>query len=242
MSPVASAPSNDAPLFPCTELHTRAPRLSVRDRELATHNVRVDSQALKDKLEEGGHGDKIEALNSLLGKISEFITFREIHGRDPIRRANIPPPELLRAPSFSPFLGKFHTRGKPPTTTRTLVYVCLFCGHKLPNRTQMIQHLMAKHFRYFPHECGEWYVLSLRDVGVADLSYSDATFCRPADLIKHSSDKHSGVSVPCHWWVLHCGQAVTPSYTLLSGRVFSNQRNHQRHQKRAGCLIGGLVH
>jgi hypothetical protein len=37
----------------------------------------------------------------------------------------------------------------------------LFCGHKLPNRTQIIQHLMAKHFRYFPHECGEWYVLSL---------------------------------------------------------------------------------
>jgi hypothetical protein len=158
-SPVASIPSNEAPTPSCTKVSARAPRSSVRDRELATHNVRVNPQELKDKLTERGHGDKIEALDGLLDQIDEFITFRQIYGHDRDTRSRISPPEALGAPHFAPFLQKRHKSDRSHTNKKTLFYACSFCDHELSNRTQMVQHLMARHFRYFPHECHEWYVI-----------------------------------------------------------------------------------
>ena len=157
-------PSDERPTSSCPKACAQAPRSSVRDRELATHNVRVNSQALKDKLTERGHGDKIEALDGLLGRIDEFITFRQIYGHDQDTRSRISPPEPLGAPYFAPFLKKRHKSDESHTNRKTLFYVCLFCDHELANRIQMVQHLMAGHLRYFPHECHEWYVVRLECV------------------------------------------------------------------------------
>jgi hypothetical protein len=156
---VASIPSREVPTPSCTKACTQAPRSSVRDRELATHNVRVNPQELKNTLTERGHGDKIEALDGLLGRIDEFITFRQIYGHDRDTRSRISPPETLGAPHFAPFLKKQHKSDGSHTSRRILFYACLFCDHSLSNRTQMILHLTARHFRYFPYECHEWYVV-----------------------------------------------------------------------------------
>jgi hypothetical protein len=149
---LASSQDDLVPAHPATLIDNYA-----RDRELATHNVRVNPQELKNTLTERGHGDKIEALDGLLGRIDEFITFRQIYGHDRDTRSRISPPETLGAPHFAPFLKKRH-KSDGSHTRRTLFYVCMFCDHELSNRTQMVQHLM-KHFRYFPHECHEWYVV-----------------------------------------------------------------------------------
>jgi len=168
VSPIAPVPSNKTSTTSCTKVYAQASRSSVRERELATHNVRVNPQELKDKLTERGHGDTIEALDGLLDQIGEFIKFREMYGHDRDARSRVSPPEALGAPYFAPFLQKRHKSDGPHTNKKTLLYACKFCGHELPNRTQMVQHLMARHFRYFPHECSGWYVVRLECAIVFD--------------------------------------------------------------------------
>ncbi|KAG8803863.1 hypothetical protein FRC17_006091 [Serendipita sp. 399] len=69
-------------------------------------------------------------------------------------------------------------------------YVCLFCKHQIGNRTQMVQHIMGLHFRYFPFKCAQCPVQFDRK----------AEFYRKADFKKHVEDKHMGVIHLCGVW------------------------------------------
>ncbi|KAG8814919.1 hypothetical protein FRC19_001409 [Serendipita sp. 401] len=58
---------------------------------------------------------------------------------------------------FAPFFDVITKRKRDPDN-KPKQYKCLFCGHEIKNRTQMIQHIMGLHFLYYPHKCAEWYV------------------------------------------------------------------------------------
>lgn len=149
-----------------------------RENKFGGHNIPVDHSELEECLNRTGQADKVQALRSALTKVTESIEYRNCHGSDQGADARLPP-EVIKTAFFAPFLEKRRVRDKDG---KGLFYVCLFCEHGIRNRTQMIQHIMGRHFRYYPHECG----------------VCDATFCRPADLKKHEIDIHFGERVPCH--------------------------------------------
>jgi hypothetical protein len=100
---------------------------------------------------------------------------------------------------FSPYFDTIsirHTERQPAKR-----FQCVFCAYHISNRTQVVQHLMRRHFFYSPYRCVAWFVLLLR-VGIFMLIKpdSESSFCRQADLKKHTQDKHSGRRFRCSWY------------------------------------------
>lgn len=107
---------------------------------------------MRDHLIRTSHHDKLKDLDRISVKVNEYHDYREhkaVHKQ-------LLPPQIIETRFFAPFLENIHTHGS--SRRRELKYVCLFCGHSIKNRTQIIQHLMGLHFRYCPHECDDWCV------------------------------------------------------------------------------------
>ena len=139
-----------------TKITSRNSPFSHRSNELAQHNTPVDFGHLEDCLRRIGHVDRIPALHSLSPMIHENVMYHRYYKHDRSAYPLVPAPAIIPSSFFTPFSENQRTRIEGTTRRKVLVYTCLFCGHRIRNHTQAIQHLMGRHFKYFPHQCDDW--------------------------------------------------------------------------------------
>ncbi|PVF98975.1 hypothetical protein CPB86DRAFT_326394 [Serendipita vermifera] len=147
----------------------------------------ADLETLREGLVKYGNGEGVQDMVVLLQHINAL---RRSNGS---RRQQTSATPILDT-QFARFIRKEHLEPGEPGKT-TLLYFCCFCPHNLQNRTQMVQHVTGKHFRYFRHKCTE----------------CSREFCRSADLKKHTKEKHSDQKITCS----SCGRVYSNRRNLL---------------------------
>lgn len=138
---------------------------------------------LYQNLLERGFEDRVEALMPLLEEV-------QYHQSRNYGTTMIPQKR------FATFLKRTDTGFN---TKNCRWYSCCFCHHSLQNQTQMVQHLMGRHFEYKPFLC--------------ENAKCNSQFYRRADLRKHAEDKHTGRKVQCT-----CGKTYTNDRNLKRHR------------------------
>ncbi|KAG8856376.1 hypothetical protein FRB91_000841, partial [Serendipita sp. 411] len=89
------------------------------------------------------HGavDKVEEMQ----RVQQVVNYHESASAD--AAIGDLPPKL-----FAPFF-KMFGKGACHLEDKKKKWGCLFCGHLIKNRTQMVQHVMGVHFKYKPFKC-----------------------------------------------------------------------------------------
>ncbi|KAG8813965.1 hypothetical protein FRB91_004813 [Serendipita sp. 411] len=123
---------------------------------------------LEEQLIGNGAGDKVEEMKRVQKSVylrengCENIGWLALHEVTVAAIADTdtdssPDKKELSPKLFAPFFDVITKRKRDPDD-KLKQYKCLFCGHEIKNRTQMVQHIMGLHFLYYPHKCTEWYV------------------------------------------------------------------------------------
>ncbi|KAG8813173.1 hypothetical protein FRC17_001644 [Serendipita sp. 399] len=117
---------------------------------------------LERELIQQGASDKIDQMKSIQHKVfqceSSCDSVERLLLHDDVIRRNDTNEEGVLLPSlFAPFFKQLRPSFDKKAEKK---WVCHFCKHKLTNRTQMVQHVMGLHFRYYPFKCAisKWYV------------------------------------------------------------------------------------
>ncbi|KAG8828328.1 hypothetical protein FRC17_007548 [Serendipita sp. 399] len=142
---------------------------------------------LERQLAERGLGQVIDKMKDVLNQvhrresgydIERYLQFGE--GSVDANTGEQPLPPKLFAPFFETLKQAKNKK----------LYVCMFCEHSIANRTQIVQHIMGLHFKYFPFKCTKCPPKFDRKV----------EFYRKADFKKHIEDKHMDVIHLCGVW------------------------------------------
>ncbi|KAG9025559.1 hypothetical protein FS842_005221, partial [Serendipita sp. 407] len=145
ISPTHEGSSSDSKISPVT-LSTSISDISIPDSDNAgVVNKEQHGNDHVHELEKGliKHGavDKVEEMQ----RVQQLVNYHESASAD-TAIGDLPP--KLFAPFFKTFVkGSCHLEDKKKK------WGCLFCGHSIENRTQMVQHVMGVHFKYKPFKC-----------------------------------------------------------------------------------------
>lgn len=104
---------------------------------------------LTNELAVNGFSSKIQYLEPLLQATREANQKKAL--MQPSGEANNG--QVLENYHFLPF---FEKRGSSTGNKNQNRYYCSFCEYSIPNRTQVIQHIMGNHLKYFPFWCDKW--------------------------------------------------------------------------------------
>ncbi|KAG8828329.1 hypothetical protein FRC17_007549, partial [Serendipita sp. 399] len=137
------------------------------DDKDANNNSAVDSpdahiSQLERELIQQGASDKIDQMKAIQHKVfhceSSCNSVEQLFLHDNVIMRNDTNKEgVLLASLFAPFFKQLRPSFDKKAEKK---WACHFCKHKLKNRTQMVQHVMGLHFKYYPFKCAisKWYV------------------------------------------------------------------------------------
>jgi hypothetical protein len=172
--PASLSPASSQELVGSPALQVDKHSLNDDNRNLITRGSESkDSMGLAQILVTKGRVDLLEDVMSLMDDINA-TKFAE---RDAVE---------IASKRFSPYFDTIPVRQNSERQPAKR-FQCVFCAYHISNRTQVVQHLMRRHFFYSPYRCLAWFVLPLH-VGTFMLINFP--------VIPHFVDKRTSKSMP----------------------------------------------